>query len=52
MRLKYIVEKKDKNNALNLREYMENDRDRFSLLRLKLSLTLPVLKCVRDYNII
>ncbi len=32
MRLKYIVEKKDKNNALVLREYMENDRDRFSLL--------------------
>ena len=32
MRLKYIVEKKDKNNALVLREYMENDQDRFSLL--------------------
>ena len=32
MRLKYIVEKKDKNNALSLREYMENDQDGFSLL--------------------
>lgn len=32
MRLKYIVEKKDKNNALILMEYMEDDRDRFSLL--------------------
>ncbi len=32
MRLKYIVEKKDKNNELVLREYVENDRDRFSLL--------------------
>jgi len=32
MRFKYIVEKKDKNNALVLREYLENDWDRFSLL--------------------
>ena len=32
MRLKYIVEKKDKNNELVLMEYMEDDQDRFSLL--------------------
>jgi len=32
MRIKYIVEKKDKNNELILREYMENDQDTFSLL--------------------
>ena len=32
MRHKYIVEKKDKNNELVLREYVENDRDGFSLL--------------------
>ena len=31
MRLKYIVEKKDKNNELVLKEYMEKDQDRFSL---------------------
>ncbi len=32
MRLKYIVEKKDKNNELVLMEYVEDDQDRFSLL--------------------
>lgn len=31
MRLKYIVEKKDKNNALTLREYIESEKDRFCL---------------------
>ena len=52
MRFKYIVEKKDKNNALVLREYMETDRDRFSLLLLNLSLTLPVFRYVLDRNIV
>ncbi len=32
MRIKYIVEKKDKNNELVLMEYMEDDQDRFYLL--------------------
>ena len=32
MRFKYIVEKKDKNNALVLREYMETERDLFSCM--------------------
>lgn len=32
MKLKYIVEKKDKNNELILREYVENNQDTFSLI--------------------